>query len=113
MPGPAADVLERATDRQNVIADKLSMLGQTIQTEWPEVFQAICSQWHQPQLDLFVTRFNNKLPQLVSPLQDSLAWTVDALSLPWEDLDPYAFPLVGILGKWWKSCRTTRARQSS
>ena len=31
--------------RLNVIADKLSRLGQTIQTEWsllPEVFQAIC-----------------------------------------------------------------------
>ena len=35
-----------------MIADKLSRLGQTIQTEWslhPEVFQAICSRWHQPQ----------------------------------------------------------------
>ena len=32
----------------NVIADKLSRLGQTIQTEWslhPEVFKAICSRW--------------------------------------------------------------------
>ena len=56
--------------RLNVIANKLSRLGQTIQTEWslhPEVFQAICSQWHQPQVDLFATRFNNKLPQFVSP----------------------------------------------
>ena len=47
--------------RLNVIADKLSRLGQTIQTEWslhPEVFKAICSRWHQPQLDLFATRFN-------------------------------------------------------
>ena len=34
--------------RLNVIADKLSRLGQTIQTEWslhPEVFQAICLRW--------------------------------------------------------------------
>ena len=49
----------------NVIADKLSRLGQTIQTEWSlhlEVFQAICSRWDQPQVDLFATRFNNKLP---------------------------------------------------
>ena len=52
--------------RLNVVADKLSRLGQTIQTEWsllPEVFQAICIRWHQPQIDLFATRFNNKLPQ--------------------------------------------------
>ena len=88
--------------RLNVIADKLSRLGQTIQTEWflhPEVFQAICSRWYQPQVDQFATRFNNKLPQLVSPVPDPQAWAVDALSLSWEDLDPYAFPPAAILGK--------------
>ena len=88
--------------RLNVIADKLSRLGQTIQTEWslhPEVFQAVCSRWHRPQVDLFATRFNNKLPQFVSPVPDLQAWAVDALSLSWKDLDPYAFPLAAILGK--------------
>ena len=88
--------------RLNVIADKLSRLGQTIQTEWslhPEVFQAVCSRWHEPQVDLFATRFNNKLPQFVSPVPDPQAWAVDALSLSWEDLDPYAFPPAAILGK--------------
>ena len=60
----------------NVIADKLSRLGQTIQTEWsllPEVFQRLCKKWHRPQIDLFATRFNHKLPQFVSPVPDSLA----------------------------------------
>ena len=88
--------------RLNVIADKLSRLGQTIQTEWslhPEVLKAICSRWHQPQVDLFATRFNNKLPQFVSPVPDPQAWAVDALSLSWENLDPYAFPPAAILGK--------------
>ena len=88
--------------RLNVIADKLSRLGQTIQTEWslhPAVFQAVCSRWHQPKVDLFATRFNNKLPQFVSPVPDPQAWAVDALSLSWEDLDPYAFPPAAILGK--------------
>ena len=83
-------------------SSKLSRLGQTIQMEWslhPEVFQTICSQWHQPQVDLFATRFNNKLPQFVSPVPDPQAWAVDALSLSWEDLDPYAFPPAAILGK--------------
>ena len=88
--------------RLNVIADKLSRLGQTIQTEWsllPEVFQQICNQWHRPQIDLFATRFNHKLPQFVSPVPDSLAVALDALTLPWEDLDAYAFPPTAILGK--------------
>ena len=86
----------------NVIADKLSRLGQTIQTEWsllPEIFQRICHTWHQPQIDLFATRFNHKLPQFVSPVPDSLAVAVDALTLSWEDLDAYAFPPTAILGK--------------
>ena len=85
----------------NVVADKVSRLGQTIQTEWPllpEVFHAICSRWHQPQIDLFATRFNNKLPLFVSPVPDPLATAVDALSLQWEDLDAYAFPPAAILG---------------
>ena len=88
--------------RLNVIADKLSRLGQTIQTEWslhPEVLQAVCSRWHQPQVELFATRFHNKLPQFVSPVPDPQAWAVDALSLSWDDLDPYAFPLAAIFGK--------------
>ena len=41
----------------NVIADKLSRLGQTIQTEWslhPAVFQAVCSRWHQPQVGILL-----------------------------------------------------------
>ena len=44
-------------------------------------------------------RFNNKLPLFVSPVPDSLATAVDALSLPWEDLDAFAFPPAAILGK--------------
>ena len=81
--------------------------GQAIQAgsdhpEWsllPEVFQKICSKWHQPQIDLFDTRFNHKLPQFVSPVPDPLAVAVDALTLPWEDLYAYAFPPTAILGK--------------
>ena len=88
--------------RLNVIADKLSRLGQTIQTKWsllPEVFHRLCNKWHRPQVDLFATRFNHKLPQFVSPVPDKQAIAVDALTLPWEDLDAYAFPPTAILGK--------------
>ena len=88
--------------RLNVVADKLSRLGQTIQTEWsllPQVFQKICERWHRPQIDLFATRFNNKLPLFVSPVPDPGANAIDAFSLPWGDLDAYAFPPTAILGK--------------
>ena len=52
-----------------------------------------------PASDLFATRFNHKLPQFVSPVPDSLAVAVDALTLPWEELDAYAFPPTAILGR--------------
>ena len=112
--GPLCTLLWRCIRRQvtlkaqhipgqlNVVADKLSRLGQTVQTEWSllsEVFQAICNRWHQPQSDLFVTRFDNKLAQFGSPKPDLQAWAVNALSLPWEDMDPYVFPPAAILGK--------------
>ena len=60
----------------NVIADKLSRLGQIIQTKlslFPEVFQSIYSRWHQPQVDLFAARFNIILPQFVSLVPVPLA----------------------------------------
>ena len=88
--------------RLNVIADKLSRSKQVIQTEWSllqEVFDQLCARWHTPQVDLFATRYNHKLPKFVSPMPDPQAWRVDALNLNWENLDAYAFPPVSLLGK--------------
>ena len=44
--------------RLNMIADKLSRLSQTIQTEWshnPEIFQTICNRWHRPKVNTLWT----------------------------------------------------------
>ena len=57
----------------NVIADKLSRHHQVIQTEWclsQQVFNLLCSKWARPQIDLFATRFNHRLPKFVSPVPD-------------------------------------------
>ena len=37
--------------------------------------------------------------QVCGPVLDPLAWKVDALSVPWQNLDAYAFPPVALLGK--------------
>ena len=86
----------------NVIAFKLSRHNQLIQTEWSlsqHVFNLLCSRWAQPQVDLFATWFNNKLPKFVSPVPNQTAWAVDAMSLSWENLDVYAFPPVALLNQ--------------
>ena len=88
--------------RLNVIADKLSRHNQVIQTEWSldqSVFNLLCSRWTPPQVDLFAIWFNYKLPKFVSPVPNPTAWAVDALSLPWQDLDAYAFPPVSLLNQ--------------
>ena len=83
----------------NMIADKLSRHDQVIQTEWSlsqQVFSHLCTIWAQPQVDLFATQFNHKLPRFVSPVPDPTAWAVDALSLQWDQLEVCAFPPVSL-----------------
>ena len=82
--------------RLNVIADKL------IQTEWSllqDVFHHLCVRVHTPQMDLFATRFNHKLPLFMFPVLDQSASRVDALNLPLEELDAYVFPPVSLFGQ--------------
>ena len=45
-----------------------------------------------PNMDLFATRFNHRLPLYVSPVQDYKALAIDALSMDWNHLHAYAFP---------------------
>ncbi len=80
--------------RLNVIADSLSR-GTTIPTEWsinPLVTQKLFSLWGTPTMDLFSTRYNNKLPQFVSPVPDHRAVAVDALAMDWMDLFALCIP---------------------
>ena len=51
----------------NVIADKLFLHNQVIQTEWPlhqGIFDQICKRWYTLQINLFTTKYNKKLPCL-------------------------------------------------
>ena len=86
----------------NVIADGLSRRNEIQSTEWslsPQIFKQISKLWESPQVDLFATSLNTKLPLYVSPIPDPEAWAVDALNIPWENLVAYAFPLTALLPK--------------
>ena len=86
----------------NVIADGLSRRNQIQSTEWslsPQIFKQISKLWESPQVDLFATSLNKKLPTYVSPIPDPQAWAVDALNIPWENLVAYAFPPTTLLSK--------------
>ena len=84
----------------NVMADLLSRNQNTVNTEWslhPAVVQSLWTQWFVPQIDLFATFYNKKLPLYVSPFPDPEALCVDALSMNWNNLRAYAFPPFAIL----------------
>ena len=60
----------------NVISDPLSRLTQIQSTEWSlhaQVFKRICKKWFTPQVDLFATCLNHKLPLYISPVPDQNA----------------------------------------
>ena len=89
---------EGLTHSRSLECDSRQAAGynQVIQTAWS---LSHCSSWDLPHVDLFATRFNHKLPKFVSLVPDPTAWAVDALSLPWENLNAYAFPPVSLLTK--------------
>ena len=85
-----------------MMADSLSRSTQIQSTEWslhPQVFKRICTKWFTPQVDLFATRLNHKLPLYVSPVPDQNAWNIDALDISWSSLVAYAYPPTALLPK--------------
>ena len=94
-------VYQETSDCKSLTHSRLAECGRPDLPEWsllPDNFKSICSKWHRSKIDLIAMRLN-KLPWFVSPVLDPLATAVDALSLPWEDLDAYALPPTAILGK--------------
>ena len=51
----------------------------------------------QPSIDLFATWLNNRLPLYVSAIPDSKALATDAMSMNWDGIHTYAFPLFHII----------------
>ena len=88
--------------KRNVVADQLSRPNQVLQTEWslcPHVFLLLLRAVPNMEVDLFATRWNNKLPRFVSPYPDPNAWETDALSISWDGILGYAFPPTPIISE--------------
>lgn len=80
---------------QNVLEDAIFLTHLILPEERPlkvSVFQKLASIWFQPEVDLFSTRWNHKLPRFISLAPDPLAWDRDALSFSWQGGSWYAYP---------------------
>ena len=77
----------------NILADRLSRLDRPIETEWDQsIANSVFQMLNYPNVDLFATRFNHKLPLYVSPVPDSHALAIDAFSMNWDLLHAHACP---------------------
>ena len=84
----------------NILAGCFSRLDRPIKTEWAldqTIANSIFQMLSYPSVDLFATRFNHKLPLYISPVPDSHALAVDALSVNWNLLHAYAFPPTSLI----------------
>ncbi|MEL7079455.1 MAG: reverse transcriptase domain-containing protein, partial [Cyanobacteria bacterium J06582_2] len=99
---------------RNVLADRLSRQDQVLPAEWTlhsQVCASLWRLWGTPHLDAFATRDNHRLPLFVSPVRDSLAWSVDARVLDWNDAFLYAYPPLSMIPevlKWIAGSRNLR-----
>ena len=79
----------------NVLADRLPRIDKIVKTEWSldqSIVNSIFQMFNYPNLNLFATHFNHKLPLYVSPVLDNQAFAIDAFSMNWNNLHAYAFP---------------------
>ena len=70
-------------------------MDKPLKTKWAldqSIANSIFQMFNYPNVDLFATRFNHKLPLYVSPVLDNQAFTIDAFSMNWNRLYAYAFP---------------------
>ena len=86
----------------NVVADYKSRHFSD-NVEWtlsPRLFDRICDHFGLPDIDLFASRLNNKLPIYVSFTPDPGAFAIDAFTIAWNQFNFfYAFPPFSCISK--------------
>ena len=84
----------------NVIPDDLSNRNQIQHMEWslsPQILKQIAQLWEHPQIILFATSLNAKLPTYMSPIPDPQARPVDARNISWRNIVGYRFSSTALL----------------
>ena len=96
---------------KNVEADHESRVFHD-NTEWalsPAVFQRLCEILFIPQVDLFASRLNHKVPSYVAWRPDPKAVTIDAFAISWTERLFYAFPPFSLITRVLRKIREDKA----
>ena len=84
--------------RLNVMADSLSRRSQVLGSEWTLCLPAFRDLLLWPAtIDLFAMSLNHRLPVYFSPMDGPQSAGTDAMMQPWDGLQAYAFPPLGLL----------------
>ena len=85
----------------NVMADfKSRNFEDNLEWELSEkLYERIVDRFGEPEIDLFATRLNCKVPRFIAWYPDPEAWAVDAFAWSWSGLKFYAFPPFSVVGK--------------
>lgn len=97
--------------KSNAAADFYSR-NFSVDTEWclgDELFQGLCDRWFTPEIDLFASSRNFKLPRYCSWGPDPHAEFIDAFTLDWSQFKSiYLFPPFRLLGRCLQKLRIER-----
>ena len=96
---------------ENTTADKESRSVHD-NTEWQLhslLFEKICDKFGMPDIDLFASRLNAKVPKYCSWRPDPGAYAVDSLAENWSNWLFYAFPPFSLIGKVLQKIETEQA----
>ena len=100
--------------QDNVHADTASRVYQH-DLEWSipdEVFKTICQKWGTPDIDLFASRLNHKVPKYCSWKPDPYAFAIDAFSIDWTDFNlVYIFSPTSLITKVLKTWQDLQVSQ--
>lgn len=85
----------------NFLADRLSR-PIVRPTEWTlnnQVLNKLFYLWGKPMIDLFASEDNNKMQIFCTWFPSHKAYAIDALSIPWNNMEAYAFPPICLVPK--------------
>ena len=96
-------IISHIPGKLNVEADRASRQDFHDDIEWSLdkcIFDKLVGVWGKPDIDLFATRLNAKLPCYVSWKADPGAMAIDAFTISWSDYNLiYCFPPFSLIGR--------------